>query len=134
VVYSSEDLTAWFWDFLGLGPSKGYRKKYNNMSPAKQKEFRARKARRDYSPEDRRAFSKKGFVKARAHTGVNLYMNRRKESGLGTYDSNKFVVLQDEKFKGLFVANRSELDEIAGTQKKLPLARDSKGRFLKRNG
>ena len=130
--YTAEDLNSWFWELLGLGPSKSYRAKYNNLSEKQQKEYRKRKAARIYSKEDRAALTKRGFVKGQIHVGVNILMVRRKEKGLGTYSSSRFVVNQKEKFAGLFEENYSELAEISGTQKKLPLERDERGRFLKR--
>lgn len=123
-----ETLNAWFWDVLGLGPSKRYRGKYNNMSLKEQAAFRKRKAARVYSKEDRAALTKKGFVKNQMHEGVNLFMVSRKEKGLGTYDARKFVVYQ--KFDDLRAQNIAELAEMSGTQKKLPRARDKKGRFV----
>jgi len=128
--YSAEDLNAWFFDFLGLSPSRGYKAKYNKMSYEKQREFRKRKAKRIYAKEDRAALTKSGFVHSVINTNTNSFMVRRKEKGLGVYAGKKFVVNQPEKFKELFYQNYGELSELAGTQKKLPRSRDNKGRFI----
>jgi hypothetical protein len=128
--YSNEDLTAWFWDFLGLSPSKDYKKKYEKMSFQQQKEFRKRKAARVYSKEDRATLSNRGFVRGVVNSNTGRFMTRRKEKGLGTYKNEKFVINQPEKFKELFYKNYSELSEISGNQKKLPRSRDNKGRFI----
>lgn len=122
-----ETLSAWFWDFLGLAPSKRYKKKYDNMSLKEQAAFRKRKAARVYSKEDRRMLANKSFTRGNVHEGVNMFMIRRKEKQLGTYGSKKHVVVQ--KFNELQAANYQELIDISGAQTKLR-ARDSKGRFI----
>ena len=89
-----ETLSAWFWDFLGLAPSKRYKGKYDNMSLKEQAAFRKRKAARIYSKDDRRMLANKSFARGQIHEGVNLFMIRRKEKQLGTYNSKKHVVRQ----------------------------------------
>lgn len=125
--YSPEDLTAWFWDLLGLGPAKKSRARYAKMSEKEQAAFRKRKAARVYSKEDRAALAKGGFVRGQVHEGINMFMVRRKEKGLGSYDARKFVVFQ--KIDALTRQNRAELVDLSSVQKKLR-ARDSKGRFV----
>ena len=121
-----ETLSAWFWDFLGLAPSKRYKGKYDNMSEKEQAAFRKRKAARIYSKDDRRMLANKSFARDQIHEGVNLFMIRRKEKQLGTYSSKKHVVRQ--KFNELQAANYKELLDISGAQTKLR-RRDKKGRF-----
>ena len=121
-----ETLSAWFWDFLGLAPSKRYKGKYDNMSLKEQAAFRKRKAARIYSKDDRRMLANKSFARGQIHEGVNLFMIRRKEKQLGTYNSKNHVVRQ--KFDELQAANYKELLDISGAQTKLR-TRDKKGRF-----
>jgi hypothetical protein len=145
--YTPEDLTAWFWDFLGLGFSgrkylnkrdeKGNRietKSYARFLKKDEKElalFRKRKSYRIYKDKnDRQMLADKSFARDMVREGIGKFMTRRKENpdgALGTYKNERHVTYQ--KFKELQAANYSELIDISGVQRKLQ-ARDSKGRFV----